>query len=193
VTFASLNNPSKLNQPVLDAWAGILAAVPGARLWIMNMEPRRLEALRARFASLGVEPSRIEGHPRRSRADYWDLLAQVDLALDPWPFSGGTTTCQAAWLGIPTVTLAGDRPAARTGASLLAAMGLEDWVAADVEAYQALAARWGRDLEDLAALRAGLRARLSASPLLDHARMARDLGAAFRGMIEAVRSGGRPC
>lgn len=192
-TFASLNNPSKLNGPVLDAWARILAAVPGSRLWIMNMEPRRLEALRARFAALGVDPARVQGHPRRSKTDYWALLSEVDLALDPWPFNGGTTTCQAAWLGVPTVALRGDRPPARNGECLLASMGLEDWVAPDVDAYVALAARRGRDLEGLAAFRAGLRPRLAASPLLDHARMARDLEAAFRGMIEAKRSGGRRC
>jgi predicted O-linked N-acetylglucosamine transferase (SPINDLY family) len=192
-TFASLNNPSKLNGAVLAAWSEILREVPGSRLRVMNMEPRRLETLRAAFAARAVDPARVEGQPRLPRGEYWASLGEVDVALDPWPFNGGTTTCQAAWLGIPTVALAGDRPAARTGASLLAAMGLEDWVAADRDAYVALAARWGRDLEGLAALRAALRARVAASALLDHARMARDLEAAFRGMIEAKQPGGAAC
>jgi protein O-GlcNAc transferase len=106
----------------------------------------------------------------------------VDLILDTFPFPGGTTTCEALWMGVPTLTLAGESLLARQGASLMTAAGLADWVADSEDEYLHKAIAWARDPASLAELRAGLRAQVARSPLFDTERFARHLESAFRGM-----------
>ena len=116
------------------------------------------------------------------RDEYLAAHAGVDIILDTFPYPGATTTCEALWMGVPTLTLAGDTLVSRQGASLLACVGLDDWVAGDVDDYVARALAHAADIDGLAALRSGLRQKVLASPLFDGARFARNLEAALEGM-----------
>ena len=104
----------------------------------------------------------------------------IDMVLDPFPYSGGLTTCEALWMGVPTVTFPGDFFASRHSLSHMSNVGLTDWVAHDVSSYIALAVAKAADLDALATLRAGLRTRVKASPLCDAPRFGRNLGAGLR-------------
>jgi predicted O-linked N-acetylglucosamine transferase (SPINDLY family) len=121
-------------------------------------------------------------HGAVPREAYLAAYAEVDMVLDTFPHPGGTTTCEALWMGVPTLTLAGDTMLARQGASLLAAAGLEDWVATSVADYVDKAVVAARNLPKLAALRAGLREQASTSPLFDARRFTRNLEEALWGM-----------
>ena len=117
-----------------------------------------------------------------SRADYFAAYNRVDIALDPFPYPGGTTTVEALWMGVPVLTLAGERFLSRQGVGLLMNAGLPDWVAADADDYVARAVAHAGDLPRLAALRAGLRQQVLASPVFDAQRFAGHFESALRGM-----------
>jgi predicted O-linked N-acetylglucosamine transferase (SPINDLY family) len=121
------------------------------------------------------------------REDYLMAYADVDIILDTFPYPGATTTCEALWMGVPTVTLAGDTLVSRQGASLLACAGLDEWIAADVEDYVARTLVHAADIDRLARLRLTLRRKVLASPLFDAPRFAGNLTAALRGMWEQAR------
>jgi predicted O-linked N-acetylglucosamine transferase (SPINDLY family) len=106
----------------------------------------------------------------------------VDVILDTFPYTGGTTTCHALWMGVPVISMTGPTATARGGASLLAAVGLEQFIAQDAEHYVAIASRLAADMQHLASVRAGLRQRMSASPLCDAGRFTRNLETAYRSM-----------
>jgi len=180
VTFGSFNNLNKLTPGTLRLWARVLAATPGSRLLIKGFtpEPERLLA-EARAAGLPTERV-VLTPPLAAMADHLGTYHQVDIALDPFPYHGTTTTCEALWMGRPVVTLAGDRHASRVGVSLLTATGQPDCVAATTDDYVRIAAALATNPVALAARCAGLRPALLASPLLDHAGQARRLGAALR-------------
>lgn len=168
VTFASLNNFSKVSPRALALWARLLAALPDSRLLIAGVgegESRRRAA--AAFAAAGVAPSRLIFQSRASHAEFLALHREIDIALDSFPYSGGATTCDALWMGVPTVTLAGDAVLARSGLSILAAVGLQQWVARDEEDYLARVVAHASDRLALAALRAELRGRVAGSALCD--------------------------
>ena len=185
ITFGCLNNLSKLNERVLALWGEVLRAVPEARLLVqaaaLDDAPNR-----GRFAALcakhGIAPARLElrgfAPIEQSAASY----AEIDIALDPFPFCGGMTSLEALWLGVPVVTLPGATIASRQSASLLVNLGLHELVAADATEYASQAAQLARDLPRLAELRAGLRSRFAASALMDYASFARELEAAYRAM-----------
>jgi predicted O-linked N-acetylglucosamine transferase (SPINDLY family) len=107
---------------------------------------------------------------------------EIDMALDPFPYSGGLTTCEALWMGVPVISMLGETFAGRHSASHLRNVGLDDWVAETAEEYLALAEKHSRDLEKLAELRASLRERMATSPLCDGRRYTRDLEAVYRQM-----------
>lgn len=182
-TFASFNIARKLNDPVLDAWARVLIAAPNARLILKSSDMRDARAAdlwRGRFAARGIDPARVEVlHATPGIAAHLALYDRVDVALDPFPYHGTTTTCEALWQGVPVVTLVGDRHASRVGASLLNAVGLGDLAASDVDAYVALAVRAAQDPRF--ADRGGLRERVRRSPLCDGPRAA-------AGFAETLRS-----
>ncbi|MDB5297170.1 MAG: tetratricopeptide repeat protein [Phycisphaerales bacterium] len=186
VTFASFNNTTKIHREVLALWARVLHAVPGSRL-VLKANGLADEALRARmtatFAELGIAAGRLECLARtRTLGEHLDVYGRCDIALDPFPYNGTTTTCEAMWMGVPVVTLAGRTHAGRVGVSLLTNVGLPDWVAETADEYVAVAARMAADLPRLAALRAGLREQMRASPVMDAADVTSHIEEAYRTM-----------
>lgn len=183
VTFGSFNNLAKINERVIALWARVLEAVPGSRLrlrWRSLDDPGVIDHVRARFAAHGASGDRIDllGGITNLRllADY----AAVDIALDPFPYSGGLTTLEAMWMGVPVVTLPGTTFASRHSASHLSAAGLRDWIVRTQDDYVALAANKAADLPTLTRLREGLRPRLLKSPLCDGPAFAEALETAYR-------------
>ena len=184
VTFGSFNTVQKMPPDLVRAWAAILRATPGSRL-LLKSYPDDVIGRRFRdlFEAEGVEPARVEFlRTTLSRTEHLRLYHRMDIALDPFPYNGTTTTCEALWMGVPVVTLCGDRHAARVGASLLTRMDLEDWITHDEEAYVEQAAGRAGDLPGLSRLRHTLRGRMRNSPLCDAAGFARDLEGAFHEM-----------
>lgn len=183
VTFGCFNNLAKITPRVIATWADILHRVPGARLVLKThqfSDPPTAALIRAAFAAHAIAPARIvlrgsSGH-RAFLAEYND----IDLVLDPFPYAGGLTTCEALWMGVPTLTVPGEIFASRHSASHMTNVGLSDWVAPDLAAYVTMAVAKAADLDGLAALRAGLRARTKTSRLCDAPRFGRHLGAALR-------------
>ncbi len=185
VTFGCFQNLTKLGDDVLEAWGNILAALPNAKLRLQCKqfgEPTQVEQLLQRFQRYGILPERVMIHRSTQRETYLAAHAEVDMILDTFPYPGGTTTCEALWMGVPTLTLAGDSLLARQGASLLSAAGLPEWVAASKQEYIAKAISLANDLPMLSALRAGLRQQVLASPLFDAPRFARHFEDALWGM-----------
>ena len=191
VTFGCMNNWAKVTPRVLDVWARILRDLPDARLRLAAQqfcEAETADSVRATFVAAGIEAERVLiGGPKPHR-EFLAEYNKIDIALDPFPYSGGLTTCEALWMGVPTIALPGEIFAARHSLSHLSNVGLADWVADDVDSYHAMALRRAGDLPALAALRQGLRARTRASPLCDSARFGRGLARALRhGWAEACR------
>jgi predicted O-linked N-acetylglucosamine transferase (SPINDLY family) len=188
VTFGSFNNIAKVTPHVIRVWADILQRVNRSRMILKTHQmddPASEMRLRDAFRKAGVADDRLE---LRGRSPHRVLLRQyndIDIVLDPFPYVGGLTTCEALWMGVPTITLAGEIFASRHAASHLSNVGLSDWVAHDIESYRDMAVRRASDIPALAALRAGMRARVKASPLCDGPRFGRHLGNALRGAWEA--------
>jgi predicted O-linked N-acetylglucosamine transferase (SPINDLY family) len=173
----------------VSLWADVLRAVPGSCLLLKGKGLHDLAA-RARIAELfadagiGADRLALVGW-RGAIRDHFAGYGEVDIGLDPTPYNGTTTTMEALWMGVPVVTLAGTRHSARVGASLLSFAGLPELVAQTPDDYVSIATALARDPERLAGYRAGLRAHLSRSPLLDGARFARSFEAALRSMMAA--------
>ena len=185
ITFGCFQTLAKLGDGVLAAWGEIFAALPNAKLRVQcNQlgEPAQVEQLLQRLQRYGIEPTRVVTHGSAHREAYLAVHAEVDMILDTFPYPGGTTTCEALWMGVPTLTLAGDSLLARQGASLLTAAGLEEWVATSKEEYIAKAIALASDEPKLATLRAGLRRQVLASPLFDAPRFAKNFEDALWGM-----------
>ncbi len=185
VTFGCFNNPAKLSPSTLSTWAAVMQAVPGSRLLLKYLhfyEDQSLRAhIRSSFARSGVSADRIEFEVgSMAGSAHLSIYHHVDIALDPFPFVGCNATFQALWMGVPVVTLAGERFIARMGAGFLPLVGLDRLVAADHRSYVDIAAGLANDLPALAALRATLRDRVIASPLCDAHNYAKSLVAALR-------------
>ena len=185
VTFGCFNNRSKISTAAIAAWARILTAVEGSRLflkWLSLGDAGCVRAVVQAFAAHGIGADRLILEGFSDRAGGLAAYNRVDIALDPFPFGGCTTTADTLWMGVPVVTRAGDRWSGRMSQTILTSVGLEDWVAPDVEAYVATAVRLAGDLAALAPVRAGLRRRLEASPFCDGQAFALRLDAAYRSM-----------
>lgn len=193
VTFGCFNNLGKISDTTLKLWAGVLHHVPDSRLLLKGRglgDAVVCERYLARFRAAGIAPERLLFAERTAGTEeHLALYGKVDIALDTFPYHGTTTTCEALWMGVPVVTLLGDRHAARVGASLLTAVGHPEWIATDPAGYAAIAAQLASDPVRLAAIRAGLRTELQASPLLDHAGQAQRFGAALRDCWASVCAG----
>ena len=188
ITFGCFNNLTKLNDEVIALWARVLHAVPGSRLLLKASQLGSAmvrQTMQSRFKAQGVASDRLILQGPSTREDYLQAYGQIDIALDPFPFTGGTTSAEGLWMGVPVLTLAGDSMVARQGVSLLMNAGLPDWVADAPEDYVAKAMAHASDLTTLATLRSGLRERVMQSPLFDAERFADHLGTALREMWRA--------
>jgi protein O-GlcNAc transferase len=183
VTFGCFNNLAKVTPVVMQTWARILHRVPHARMILKThqfSDGPTAANVRARFAALGIEDERIELRGSSGHRAFLGEYGHVDIVLDPFPYSGGLTTCEALWMGVPTITLPSEIFASRHSASHLTNAGLADWVAASLDEYVEMAVARAANLPALAELRAGLRERVRKSPLCDAPRFGQSLGAGLR-------------
>jgi predicted O-linked N-acetylglucosamine transferase (SPINDLY family) len=192
ITFGSFNNITKVTPETLDAWSRILAEIPDARLvlksWVLS-EPAAAGRLIAAMRDRGVNAERLDLRGSSPHADMLAEYGDIDIALDPFPFSGGMTTFEALWMGLPVVTLPGGQPASRQTEWQLRAIGRSEWVARDVDDYVSKACDLARDTRRLADLRKDQRETIRNSSLCDKARLGRELGSALRHMWQAYLGG----
>ncbi len=186
VTYGSFNHLAKMTHEVIRVWAGILQRAAGARLVLKNrsfQDSSVRDRYKALFAQEGITAERIDllGFVPSS-TDHLGLYHRIDIALDTFPYNGTTTTCEALWMGVPVITIAGNRHAGRVGASLLTRVGLTDLIADTQDEYVDVAVRLAHDVERLAALRTGLRGQLARSPVCDGKAFAEQLEEAYRNM-----------
>jgi len=180
-TFGSFNQQSKLSSASLEAWADVLDAVADSRLVIVGVTlDSGVARIRRWFAERKIGSDRVHIVGRVSISEYFAYVNAVDIALDSFPYNGGTTTCDALVMGVPVATVAGHRSVARGGVSLLSTVGLGDWIAPDAALLPSLVVNQLADRERLARLRRELPARMRASPLMDAPRFASNMEALFR-------------
>ncbi|MDP3086806.1 MAG: tetratricopeptide repeat protein [Methylotenera sp.] len=182
ITFASFQTLAKAGDDVLALWADVMLALPDAKLrWQCKSfgDADVTVDMISRFAKLGISADRLTLLGSVSREDYFLAHHEVDVILDTFPYPGGTTTCEALWMGVPTLTLAGGSLIARQGASMLSAAGLADWIAETKAEYLSKALALCSDFNQLANLRAKLRAQVLASPLFDAKRFAKNMETAL--------------
>jgi predicted O-linked N-acetylglucosamine transferase (SPINDLY family) len=186
VTFGSFNQTAKLSRSVRGLWAETLRRVPRSRLVVLGIAPgpARDRVLRE-FVEDGVDPGRLTVEPRVVPEDYFRRIGNVDIALDSMPYSGGTTTCDALWMGVPVLTLPGSRSASRSAASILTTVGLGEWIASTPEDYVRRTVACAASTDTLGQLRRSLRGRMRASPLMDEPQFAHDMENAYRRMWRA--------
>jgi predicted O-linked N-acetylglucosamine transferase (SPINDLY family) len=184
VIFSSFNNIAKLNDATIRIWGQILAGVPGSRLALKASSlnyPDTVDRVLEGFERCDIDPARVDVHGWiAGRRQHLELYGGIDIALDTFPYNGTTTSCEALWMGVPVVTLAGDVHMSRVGATILRCAGLDELVAHDAADYVNIAVALARDEVRRHSLRTGLRSRLLASPLLDHAGFSRGLEARCR-------------
>ncbi|HEY8747808.1 MAG TPA: tetratricopeptide repeat protein [Tepidisphaeraceae bacterium] len=182
ITFASLNSFSKVTVGALKIWARILNAVPRSRLLLHAREGAHRQRVTELFAREGISEPRINFVGFVPLGRYFDLYRISDIALDPFPYAGGTTTCDAIWTGVPVITLAGNTAVGRGGVSILTNIGATELIASNLDEYVQIAANLANDLPRLIELRQSLRTRMMQSPLTDEPRFARQLEHAYRGI-----------
>jgi predicted O-linked N-acetylglucosamine transferase (SPINDLY family) len=177
VTFGCLNSYRKVHAGALSLWARVLREMPGSRLALLVADHPRV---RREIEAAGIDPSRIDFGGRVSRREYLERHHRVDLALDTFPFCGGTTSLDAVYMGVPVVTLTGGTTLQRAGSTIAHNLGLPELVTTTEDDFVRRAVELAGDLARLSTLRAGLRARLEASPFGNYPRFARNLEAAYR-------------
>ena len=190
VTFASFNNPAKVNEDVINLWAEVLESVPGSRLLLKfknlygqaSLQSRMVES----FAACGIEPDRVLFATLPDTvAEHLGRYGEVDIALDTFPFNGATTTFQALWMGVPVISLVGETFISRAAGSMLHHVGLGNLAVDTPEAYVDCARNLAGDIDRLRTLRAGLRERLESSPLCNAPAYARSIESAFKDIWQA--------
>jgi protein O-GlcNAc transferase len=196
ITFGCLNNFCKINDGCLSLWTGVLRAVPGSRLLLLAPPGSARDRVLARLGRDGIVGERVLFAEKRPRPEYLKLFHQVDLCLDPLPYNGHTTSLDAFWMGVPTLTLLGTTVVGRAGWSQLCNLDLKDLAAETPEQYVAIVARLAGDLPRLQELRGTLRRRMERSPLMDGPRFARNVELAYRQIwrrwCQSPAAGARP-
>ncbi len=183
ITFGSFNAALKITPAMGRRWGEMLARVPGSRLVVANVNSeRKRAAILADIATAGVAAERVEFLVRVPLNQYLASYNTVDIALDSFPYGGGTTTFDALWMGVPVVATTGERSVSRSAASILAELGLDEWIAPSIDSFVDVAVARAADPQALATLRQALRTRLQSSPMTDMPRFVRDLEAAYRAM-----------
>ena len=192
VTFGCLNNFCKVSDPVLTAWTRLLRALPDSKLLLYAKEGSHRDRVVDRFRADGVNPLRIEFTGKVQAEAYFAMYDRIDIALDTFPFGGGTTTCDALWMGVPVISLAGKTGVGRGGLSILSNIGLPELVARSEDQYVHLAAGLAHDHSRLGHLSSTLRERMERSPVMDAPGFARNIESAYRRMWrEWCESNGR--
>jgi predicted O-linked N-acetylglucosamine transferase (SPINDLY family) len=175
VTFGCLNHFSKVNPPLLETWCRLMREVPDSQLILHALAGSSRERALATMASHGVDASRVEFVCSQPMPQYLDTYNRIDVGLDPFPYNGGTTTCDALWTGVPVVTLAGTLAVHRAGASILSNVGLPELITQNADDYVRVARELAEDRPRLREIRANLREKMRASPLCDAATFTRGL------------------
>ena len=192
ITFGSFNHARKLSAATLRLWGQLLASLPGSRLALKSYttdDPGTMQLLRRRMLRCGLDPERVLWLPTcPTPAEHLRQYGLVDVALDPFPNGGCTTSCEALWMGVPVITLRGDRYVSRMSTAVLQGAGLPEWIASSEAEYLAIAQQAALNLTRLRQGRAGLRAQLQASELGDAAGLNRALWQAFAAMPAALKS-----
>jgi protein O-GlcNAc transferase len=187
LTFGCFNNLTKMNDVVVATWAKILNLLPGSRLCLKYKQIAEVsmrQSICNRFAAHGIAADRLTLEEFVPRGDYLASYQGIDIALDPFPYPGGTTTIESLWMGVPVLTLAGERFLSRQGVGILMNAGLPGWIAKDAEDYVKRAVSYAKDWPGLASQRATLRAQVLASPLFDATRFAAYFADMAHGMWE---------
>ncbi len=196
LTFASFNNPAKINSTVVATWCQLLQRIPGSRLLLKNKifrDPETCDIFRQRFLKCGLQSERLVLHPGNpDLGEHFAMYREVDIALDTFPYNGTTTTCEALYMGVPVIGLRGNHHAARVGATLLETVGLSELVADDLEQYQEIAANLAATPARRAKLRRELRPRMEASPLLDGKGFAEKFSAAIVNLVKKTHATQQP-
>jgi len=185
ITFGCFNNLAKMNNEVVALWARVLESVPGSRIFLKAKQLKETsvrQSVTERFAVHGIAADRLILEGPEPRLKYLAAYQRVDIALDPFPYTGFTTSTEGLWMGVPLLTLAGERFLSRQGIGLLLNTGLPEWIAADAEDYVAKAASHACNPQRLANLRNSLRRQVLASPIFDAPRFTNHFEAALRGM-----------
>jgi predicted O-linked N-acetylglucosamine transferase (SPINDLY family) len=194
ITFGCLNRPSKISPQTIASWRRILDAVPGSWLFLRNSlyeVPYIENQMRGRLVAAGIASDRIVFAGLADEREFLESYALVDIALDCFPFTGGGTTLQALWQGVPVVTFAGERWVARLTSSALEACDLAELIAPDQRGFEALAIELARDVPRLVRLRSSIRDRVSRSRLIDTPPLSRQLLTKFHERLQAKIAGGR--
>ncbi len=180
-TFGSLNLAKKLNPQVIACWAKILAALPASRLIICDAGDAKLaERLLMQFAENGITPARLQMQPQLPINEFLASLRNIDLALDPFPYSGGTTSLHALWMGVPMITQTGWTTVSNVGAAILRPLGLDEFVADSETHYIELATMWAKNPQKLSAIRSGLRERMTGSESASASRVTLEVERCYR-------------
>ncbi len=185
ITFGSFNSNTKINPVVIGLWAEVLKANRGSRLllkFIGGNDPEMSEHYLRRFEQLGIAHERVQIYGAKTPVDHLAMYSQMDIALDTYPYHGTTTTCEAMWMGVPTVSLVGRHHLSRVGLSILSSVGLEFFATSSPDEYIARATALASKVEALSKIRSSMRMRMAASRLCNAKGFVRNLEAAYRDM-----------
>jgi predicted O-linked N-acetylglucosamine transferase (SPINDLY family) len=182
VTFGSLHTLARLNDRVIELWSGILKSIPDSRLRIIRttLAGEIRNNLEAKFSGHGVDPGRIDLISEIPATGHLSLYNTIDISLDTFPWSGHTTACESLWMGVPVITLHGDRHAGRMVSSILSAVGLTEWRTYSTVEYLSIAGKKAGSIEALISLRSGLRDSVAASDLCNAEKYARKVEALYK-------------